>query len=274
MSSDQIPTKKADSALRSIATFDSKLLCYSPHYTFVLCYVLTNVVLFFIAAVEEYQRWPSDALVRWTIAVARGSGSTLNLNIALIVFLACRATMGALRTSPLSTILPIDQAMPELHSLVGYVSFGSAATHTLFHCIAGLSRGFWAPGFGKWTWLFITGVLLVLLFALMVATAVPPARRKNFERFINVHLYGAVLFVLLFFFHGFHRGKLYSWRWIVGPSLLYVADRLYRTYNQNSAAVHIRLGSSRRSLIFGEDIGKDNVNSFQNVLYGTLHNSY
>lgn len=248
-------SRSSDEGIRIIATLDAKLQVYSPTYTFILCYLLANIVLFFFGAVDEYNRWDDDLLRAWTIGIARGCGNTLNLNIALEFLLASRMTLSKLRNSIFGAVLPIDRAMPELHSLIGYVSIISAVLHGIFHSIAGLSRGMWQPGFGGWTWCFATGLVLLSLFSVMVTTAMKPMRHKNFERFINVHLVGAFLFFPLICIHGFYNGSLYSYKWVVGPVLVYVVDRFVRKRSENTTSVNVKVSQDYDNLVYDRDIG-------------------
>lgn len=245
-----------DDAIHFIAVSDARLLVYSPKYTFMLSYFLTVVVMFFLGAVEEHFRWPNDPLRAWTIPVARGFGYILNLNIALEFLLASRMALSLLRNTVLGTVLPIDQAMPAFHVFVGYVSFVAAVLHGIFHCIGGIIRNMWTPGFGKWTWCVVTGLVLLSLFALMLITAVKPMRNANFERFMYVHLVGAALFFPLICLHGFYTGDLYTYKWVVGPAVIYVVDRVVRKLSENSASVLIQVNTDSDDLVFEGDIGK------------------
>lgn len=247
---------KNDRTLRLIASLDARLQCYSPMYTLFLSYALLNLVLFFFAAVKEFLKREEDPFLAWTIGIARGTGFLLNFNIALVVILAARKTITLLRITPIGAVLPLDSAMPEMHSVVGSFSFVCAVLHTIFHLIAGLIRNFWKPGFGNWTYLFITGTLLVLLFTFILITAVKPARRAHFQRFINIHLCGGVLFLVLILLHGFDNGVLYTYKWLVCPIIIYTIDRFVRVISQNKASLYVRVGQECSHLVYGGGIGK------------------
>lgn len=248
-------------AIHAIAVSDARLQVYSSKYTFMLSYFLTNIVLFFMGAVNEYLRWPDDPLRAWTISIARGFGIMLNLNIAMEFLLASKMTLSVLRNSILGAVLPIDQAMPALHTFVGYVSFTAAVFHGLFHSIGGMARSMWTPGFGKWTWCVATGFVLLGLFLLMLLTAAKPMRNANFERFINVHLVGVTLFFPLICLHGFYNGDLYTYKWVVGPASIYVVDRIVRKLAVNAASVRVEVESKSDELCNRGDISELPISS-------------
>lgn len=258
MVSPSVASSASDDGIRFIAIFDAKLQVYSPKYTFLLSYILTTCVLFFFSAVDEYFNWPEDAFLAWILCIARGFGHVLNFNIALIFLLASKKTLGLLRNTVIGAVLPIDEAMPELHSFIGYVSFVSAVIHGTFHYIAALGRNLWAPGFGKWTWCIVSGFIVLALFGTIVATAMRPMRKRNFEAFIRAHLVGATLFIPLICLHGFYNGKLYSFKWILGPAIIYVLDKCLRKWSEHQASVRIHVDSAYRNMVYGGDIGKCN----------------
>ncbi|CAN8077150.1 unnamed protein product [Agarophyton chilense] len=248
------PQTKREKALRILASIDARLQCYSPTYTFLLSYCLGNIVLFFFAAVKEYENWKDDAFVAWTVAIARGTGFILNLNIAIVILLASRKTLTFLRSTPISSLLPLDHAMPEMHTFVAVFSFALAILHGILHSVAGITRKFWAPGFGKWTYCFATGCTLVVIFVTIFVTAVPPARRTNFERFIHVHFVGAALFLPLLMLHGFYDGVIYTYRWILAPTLIYCVDKFISFGFQNKASLYVRVGAECRNSFQGGEI--------------------
>lgn len=256
MAPPSVASRASDEGIRFIAILDAKLQVYSSKYTFLLSYLLTNIVLFFFAAVDEFFNWPNDPLLAWSLCIARGFGFVLNMNVALIFILASKKTLGVLRNTVLGAVLPIDQAMPEMHSLVGYVSFLSAALHGTFHCIGALAGNLWAPGFGKWTSCVVSGFVLFSLLGAIVATALRPMRRRNFELFIRTHIMGATLFIPLLCLHGFYNGKIYSYKWSIVPAFVYLLDRLIRKRSENQASVRIHVDSVYQNLVYGNNIGK------------------
>lgn len=247
--------KGNDNTLRFLASIDAKLQSYSPKYTFILSYCLANIVLFFFAAVKEFKRW-EEPLLSWFVAIGRGFGFILNLNTAFLVLLACRKTFTILRTTAIGTLLPLDCVMPELHSVVGIFSFLSAVLHGVFHTVGGISGDFWHPGFGKWTYCFITGIVLLSLFLVITATSSKCVRQAHYETFVQVHLIGAVVFIPLFVLHGFYDGVLYSYRWVLGPISMYCIDKFITIFTQNSASCYVRVGSECRHYPQEGELGK------------------
>lgn len=175
--------------------------------------------------------------------IARGFGFTLNFNSQLIFLLACRKLLTWLRSTPLSIFLPFDQAMPAAHMAIGYIIAGSAVIHAIFHLIAGLTPGEkrigWAGGFGGWTQAAVTGFVIATVMATIILSSLPSVRRKHFERFYQTHLVGAAVFFLLLIFHGMLAGRLYTYKWVTAPVVLYVLDRGLRTLQTHRGMVSL-----------------------------------
>lgn len=53
------------------------------------------------------------------------------------------------------------------------------------------------------------------------------------------------MFCVLLIFHGVFLGKLYTYKWIVGPMLLYITDRTYRKFYEESGSVFVRVNGSK-----------------------------
>lgn len=249
------PTGGSDDYIRYIATFDAKLQVYSPKYTFLLSYFLGNIVLFLFPAVDEYLSWQEHGYLSWIICIGRGWGRILNLNIALLFFLASKKTLDLLRNTVISAILPIDEAMPELHSYIGYMCFGAATIHGACHCIASVGLKLWEVGFGKRTWCVVSGFIIFAMYGLMIVTSMSAMRKLKYEVFIYVHLFGSLLFIPLICFHGFYHSKLYSYKWVVGPATLYILDKLAGKLSENHASVRIHVDSKQKRLTCDAGIG-------------------
>lgn len=223
-----------------VAEFDAKFSVYSNAATFCLAYGLTNVVLFAFGAAGEFARWPNDALRAYGIGTARGFGYCINFNVALILMLATRTMMTILRRTALNAIIPFDKAMPLFHAFVGYATLVCAIGHGVCHSV-GFARNMWAlGGFLGWRYCVSTGIPLFVILVGIVTFAYKPNRDSNFERFMVSHLIGATLFLGLLAFHGVYVGKLYTYKWILGPLALYIADRIYRKVVENNGTVSIR----------------------------------
>lgn len=170
------------SLTKKLSELDARLSVYSPSATFVLSFVLSNIVLFSFGFAEEHVRW-GGALRSWGIGFARGFGYCMNLNVALILMLACRATLTALRKTVLNVVIPFDKAMPLFHSCCGWTTLFCAVMHGAGHSV-GFAREMWAlNGFLGWRYCVVTGSTLMVILGLLVFFASKPMRDKNFELF-------------------------------------------------------------------------------------------
>ncbi|GAB0489456.1 hypothetical protein MMPV_000675 [Pyropia vietnamensis] len=203
--------------------------------TFLALYVCVNVLLFSDGAVHEFPRH-SDYR-RWTTGIARGAGATLNLNSALVVLLAARSFITFLRETPLNLILEFDKAMPVFHAAVGTLVVVGGAVHAGFHWVAYAISSPWSGGLAGYTSLFVSGMLLVILLAVIRLTSMASVRMANFELFHAVHIGGMCLFYILLIVHGFHYGTPRTWKWVVAPLLLYTFDRLTRRWREHRSYV-------------------------------------
>lgn len=203
--------------------------------TFLALYVCVNVLLFTDGAVKEYPR--HDDYRRWTTSIARGAGSTLNLNSALVVLLAARSFITFLRETPLNLVLEFDKAMPVFHAAVGMLVIVGGAVHAIFHWVAYAISSPWSGGLTGLTSLFVSGMLLVILLAVIRLTSMASVRMANFELFHAVHIGGMCLFYILLIIHGLHYGTSRTWKWVVAPLLLYTFDRLTRRWREHRSYV-------------------------------------
>ena len=238
------------------ARLDAALTKTGLTHLLVGVYVLICTAVWWFGAYKEFHvgHGPggTDVWQRWPIAIARGWGFVLNWNCQLIVLLAARRALTALRTTALSVFLPLDAAMPAAHMAVGMVIVVAAVLHAVFHLIAGLTPGDkaigWAPGWGGWTHAAVTGFVLFGVLGVMAATSVPAVRRRRFELFYGVHLVGAALFFGLFIFHTMLGGVLYSWKWVAAPLTIYAADRLARRLSTRRGRVTLSPTSAAMTL--------------------------
>lgn len=203
--------------------------------TFLALYVCVNVLLFSDGAVQEFPR--HDDYRRWTTSIARGAGATLNLNSALVVLLAARSFITFLRETPLNLILEFDKAMPVFHAAVGTLVIVGGAVHAIFHWVAYAISSPWSGGLAGFSSLFVSGMLLVILLAVIRLTSMASVRMANFELFHAVHIGGMCLFYILLIVHGFHYGTPRTWKWVVAPLLLYTFDRLTRRWREHRSYV-------------------------------------
>ena len=121
--------------------------------------------------------------------------------------------------------------------------------HVIFHAIGGITYNLFGP-VKPWSYSFtwITGGLLVAVFAVMFITALPWFRKKKsqWRNFYMIHLGGAALFFVLLVVHGLKDGKLDSYKYVVPALIVYGIDRMVRHFNVSGATVF--LGNEDSSL--------------------------
>lgn len=259
MESTSIEQTDHDRRLTHLAAFDVRLQSYTPQYTFLLGYVLTNAYLFFCSAVPEYKSWPHQQYRPWIAAIARGCGYVFNFNIALQMLLGCRNFLTFMRKTSLSLIIPFDYAMPEMHSIVGKTSFLAALLHGIFHSVVGFGVPLWRSGFGQWTYLFVSGLVLLLIYSAIQFTSLRSVRNANYEVFYTPHVVGTFLSLCLLVIHGLHNGKLYSYKWIIGSVLIYIVDKYVAMTTVKEGSVKVKVGSNSRILIYEGGIGSFSI---------------
>jgi predicted ferric reductase len=232
-------TRKRTSELESF------LLSHGVKLTLLALYVVWNLILLVYTAVAEQSRHKD--FQKYTTSIARGAGAVIQLNIAAVLLVASRSFISFLRDTPLALILPLDEMMPGFHSVLGIIIFVSSALHTTAHLPVYIIKHPWSKGVHGFTSLFITGVLLCILLVLVCAAAAAPVRRNNFEMFRGCHVWGSLLIYSLLVIHGTHHGIPSSWKWIIGPCVIYCFDyasrfhrekRSYLLINKHSASIH------------------------------------
>lgn len=196
----------------------------SSGVTFTLCaiYVLLNVFLFGFSAVQEYQL--HDDFQKYTTTIARGCGAILNLNLAVVLLLASRYFVSFLRETPLSLLVSLDSLMPGLHGVIGLLILCTGIVHTLSHWATYMVKNPWAGGAGGPTYLFVTGVLLIVSIVVVRISALQSVRQNHHEAFRRGHLVGSVACFIFLCMHGLHRGTPSSWKWVIFPIALFAAD--------------------------------------------------
>jgi hypothetical protein len=236
-------SKETTPFTQRLAEFDATFSAYSSTASFCLAYGLTNILLFTFGASEEYSRWPNDVVLRYGIGSARGFGYCINMNVALLLLVATRTLMTLLRNTPLNAVIPFDKSMPLFHAFLGYTTLIAATLHGACHSV-GFARNMWALG-GLFGWRFCVCTGFPLLFTLLVIVwfSHKPNRDRNYELFMCSHLAGTSIFCCLLAFHGVYLGKLYTYKWIMGPIVLYLSDRVYRKVVENNGTVFIRENS-------------------------------
>lgn len=197
-----------------------------PTATVLVIFALSTFVMFWWGVIDEYEH--SEGFHKYTTVIARGFGYTINYHMVLVLVFATRSFMTLLRRTPLNLVFPFDEAMPKFHVGVGIIIVISGALHGVFHVIPGVISNKWAPGFGGWTFSVTSGIALFTIFLVMYIFARESARRKAFERFYYIHIVGAILGMILLIVHAKLRGKLYTYKWVTAPLIVYAFDRIYR----------------------------------------------
>lgn len=182
--------------------------------------------------------------VRWFIGIARGMGYTLNLNTAFVILLAARLLFTKLRDSPLQLVLPFDAAFPKLHIIVGYTILFAVAFHVPFHFVWLFTWDAWTWGLWKFNMSVITGILLLIVFAVMLVFARPTIRKNHFRLFYAVHVIGALLFFALLVMHGMFRQRPETYKWVLPPLVLYTLDRFVRKSKISASEVELTAENS------------------------------
>ncbi|GJQ12710.1 hypothetical protein GpartN1_g4501.t1 [Galdieria partita] len=173
-----------------------------------------------------------------SLPVAKGAGRVISINAALLLLTGCKATITWLRSTFVSCLLPIDKLMPFLHIRLYLIIAFCAALHAITQYVNYITGSFpWV--FGLWTYhfpdptvqLLMTGTLLVILLTAIAVTAGPWIRRsvnRGYNIFWTVHIIGFSCIYPLLILHGVLLGTPDSWKYILGPLVLYVIDVFYR----------------------------------------------
>ncbi|XP_059487238.1 dual oxidase 2-like [Neocloeon triangulifer] len=181
------------------------------------------------------------------VTITRGAASAMMFTYSTLLITMCRNTITYLRETFLSRYIPLDSAV-EMHK---YIAIW-ALIFTIFHCIGHginfyhistqtsddltcLFRNFFhatheIPKFHYWCWQTLTGVtgiLLVIVGALIYIFAIPYSRRHLHNWFWNTHnLYP--IFYALIVLHGSARlvQEPYFHYFFLGPCVLFTLDNL------------------------------------------------
>jgi len=221
------------------ASIESTLGNHGLSLTLGLLLVAANVLLFIWGAHDEAAHHTDYK--RWVMATARGAGYALNLDAGLALLLACRAAVGAARSSRLSAVVPLDALFPAAHAAVGLAIAAFVVIHMVFHLGWIVKDDAWAPGAWGVTWCVCSGVVLTAVLAVLMGTASRQVRRAKYHLFYRVHLACAAAFYPLLLVHGVYYGAPYTYKWIVGPMFLYALDRGYRLATQRKLSTRSTL---------------------------------
>lgn len=189
-------------------------------------WILANIALF-VSGALHYR-----AAGEW-IMLARGCGACLNFNGALILIPVMRRLLTRIRQVHAWRALPVDDALA-FHRLVGHTMFGLALAHSAAHL-----ANYHAQGFG-WTDRLSrqaaaqSGVLLLVVFALMWGFSFL-RRSRNFELFYFTHWLYLVWFGLLLW----HGPAFYLWAMV--PLAGYAIDWVLRRSSSAEATQIVEL---------------------------------
>lgn len=218
---------------RVISYSESVLSTHGYLYTFGFLYIVTNILIFLRQAFEEASFHTNYR--RYVTSISRGSGAVINLNAAIVLLLASRSLLGLLRTTPLNMVLPIDKAMPDMHRLVGIVLLLAALLHSGTQITFYFISNPWSPGFTGFTSLFITGFLLLGAIFTIRLVARPTVLHASYELFYYTHVGGSIVLYGLLTAHGLHRGELNTWKYVIGPILIYACDVAFRSLREKKS---------------------------------------
>jgi predicted ferric reductase/Ca2+-binding EF-hand superfamily protein len=175
-----------------------------------------NAALFF-TAVDAY------ATSNGWIQLARGCGACLNLNAALVFVPIQRRVVDALRKTPLSRFLPLDDSVL-LHRLVG----NAVLLFSVVHAGAHLANYALYSKLGVWASLLHTpagqsGLALLASMLVIWGLSLPVVRRKgHFEVFAFSHFayLGFAAFALV-------HGPVF-WKWALIPLFAFGLQKLWQ----------------------------------------------
>ncbi len=195
----------------------------------VLAYVALNAWLFW-RAMSHYASLGANIYIQ----VARGAGTCLNLNGALILIPMMRTFLTWIRKSFLSVFIPVDHAV-DVHKVIGQVLFAFSLIHTAAHLLnyramaatVPFSYSLFATRAG------LTGVIVLSALGLMWLFAQDFVRRRGwFEAFSVTHS----LYILFFAVLLVHAPNF--WKWATLPLLAYGVE-LYLKRNRKREVTFI-----------------------------------
>lgn len=236
---------------RCVSKTESALSTFGFLYTLLGLYMVTNMIIFLRAAVEEAGHHRD--FQRYVTAISRGCGATINLNMAIVLLVASRSFVGFLRETPLTLVLPLDKVMPDFHRIVGILVVLAGVTHSTTHWVTYLLKRPWSGGYNGMTSLFITGMILLALLVAIRVAARTTVYKSNYEAFHRIHVGGSVLAFVTIIIHGLHRGTPSTWKWVLAPVIIYVLDLGIRSFRERKSYLLV----SKHSAVFqGPDILK------------------
>ncbi|KAL7748024.1 hypothetical protein RI367_006570 [Sorochytrium milnesiophthora] len=198
----------------------------------------------FIAGFLKQKNDPGLALLnklQYSVWSSRGAGLNLAITSSLIMLPMCRNTMGMLRKTFLSKVIPFDETI-FFHKVCAWTILFFSLVHGNAHYVNFFNVEFtrllpvftWQIHYTMWGG--ITGHIMVIIMFLMYTTAAVSIRQKSFEAFWYIH-HLAIIWYLCFFFHAYgcfvHTNKgecrpYYSWSYALFVCTIYFCERVYR----------------------------------------------
>ncbi|KAM9970286.1 hypothetical protein ACTFIR_002136 [Dictyostelium discoideum] len=222
----------------------------------VILYTLGNIAAFVYTFVHYYNS-PAFEIVGYGVCFARGCAQLLKLNCALILVPVLRNLLSFLRGTFLNNYVPFDKNIV-FHKLIAWVicfaTFGHVMAHfnnfRLYQEIAppeykrilGIDYPDLKPdGYAFKTLAGWTGHVVCIVMVLMYTSAVESIRRPMFEGFWYTHHLFVVFFGLLVV-HGLHSilEPTSFWKWVIGPCVLYIVERLIRLLRSKKTTMLIQ----------------------------------
>ncbi|XP_077992197.1 dual oxidase 1-like [Glandiceps talaboti] len=181
------------------------------------------------------------------VTVTRGAASVIMFTMSALLVTMCRNTITHLRSTFLSRYIPFDSAV-DFHKVIAGTMILFTCVHVTGHSInfyhiatqpaddlTCLFRDFFhrshqLPKFQYWlfsTTTGITGVMLVIVLAIMVVFATPIARRYVYNAFWATHKLYLLLYILTIL-HGSGRlviEPIFHY-FLLGPAILFTLDKL------------------------------------------------
>ncbi|KAK8769919.1 hypothetical protein V5799_013614 [Amblyomma americanum] len=213
-------------------------------YTLVLLAIFSERAYYYSV---EREHGGLRQIAGYGVTVTRGAASAQMFTYSTLLLTMCRNSITFLRDTFLHRYVPFDSAIPLhlyiaiwagifsiIHSVGHALNFYHISTQTADDLTCLFREYYHAtdelPKFHYWcfaTMTGMTGILLLMLLAVMYVFATPFARRHVFNAFWNTHnLYPA--FYILMVLHGL--GRLVQppifYYFFLGPLVLYVLDRL------------------------------------------------
>lgn len=240
------------SSARTSARVEAILSTHGFNILFLVTYGVSVSLMFLWGFHTEFEKHFHETLTfRWCIAMARGAGYTLNMNCALVILLASRLFLTALRDTPFGNVLPLDKAFPALHILVAYTAIAGVIVHVPFHFGWIALSNQWVGGLWSCNMTVATGCALLIVLTVLFVFALPYIRKKNFRLFHLVHIIGAFLFFVLLLFHGMYNEHPETYKYIVPPLVIYILDRVIRRLRMTNHNIKL---SAENSLFMDNNI--------------------